>query len=438
VPSPALRRSAQKMKTKPKPSLFGRIKKVASRVRSTVRKASSRVISRVGSTARRLVPSRSKSRTTRPRQSVLVATSGASLRRAQVPAKSKPKRGGLFGRIGSAASNIVSSVKKGVRILASSAANTVNQRVNRIHTGATAIINRTRSSVRSEVKWKLEKKPTPTPTPIPYPSSTPAPYPVPTPSSTPYPASKSGPNFWQELGIGLSGAMVKVANTIDQKIKDPVQNTILNPSWWQDKVIQASKTSQSVLSLSASNEWDINLFSQEGVIAHSYVPPNILRMLYVEQKFDINPKVKITGNPGSLMDFDVTSGTWKVNLGEKLSIFSSIKGGGITLGVGIKKSGDSTPHDYLVDKHSLSSTWRGLTQTFRQEGIDVQKDLSNEDLESKIITTLACETQTIKTEGILVTAAVTVIALTGIPALVAAVEILPVIEILKEALVGAH
>jgi hypothetical protein len=223
----------------------------------------------------------------------------------------------------------------------------------------TKIVERTKTTrawkpVGTAVKWKLERnsKLTPTRTPTPYPSSTPSPFPNHTPATTPspYPASMSGPNFWQELGIGLSGSMVKVANTINQKIKDPVKKTILNPSWWQDKVIQASKTSQSVLSLSASNEWDFNLFSQEGVIAQSYVPPNILQMLYVEQKFDIKPKVKITGNPGSFMDFDVTSGTWKVNLGEKLSLFTSLKGGGMTLGVGIKKPGDDTPHDYLVDK----------------------------------------------------------------------------------------
>jgi len=432
VPSPALRRSAQKMKTKPKPSLFGRIKKVASRVRSTVRKASSRVISRVGSTARRLVPSRSKSRTTRPRQSVLVATSGAGLRRAQVVTKSKPKRRGLLGKIGSAVSNIVSSVKKGVSILTSSAAKTVNQRVNRIRTGASAIINRTRSSVRSEVKWKLEKNPKLTPTPTPYPSSTPAPYPVPTPATTqkPYPASKSGPNFWQELGIGLSGSMVKVANTINQKIKDPVKNTVLNPSWWQDKVIKASKTSQSVLSLSASNEWDFNLFSQEGVIAQSYVPPNILRMLYMEQKFDIESKVKITGNPGSILDIDITSGTYKVNLGEKISVYSSIKGGGLTLGVGIKKPSELPGFDYIVEKNSLSSTWRGLAHTYRKEGVDVIDD-PYENVESKVITSLECNTQTIKSEGILVLTVGTALALTGIPAVI---EALPVLGVLKEAL----
>ena len=455
VPSPVPRRSAQKMKTKPKPRLFGRIKKAASRVRSTVtkvvkstvstvRKAASRVVSNVGSTARRLVPSRSKSRTTRPRQSVLVATSGAGLRRAQVVAKSKPKRGGLFGRIGSAASNIASSVKKGVGILASSVAKTVNQRVSRIRTGASAVINRTRRPVGSKIKWNLEKKLTPTRTPTPYPSSTPSPFPNPTPATTPKPylASKSGPNFWQELGIGLSGSMVKLANTINQKIKDPVQKTILNPSWWQDKVIQASKTSQSVLSLSASNEWDFNLFSQEGVIAQSYVPPNILRMLYVEQKFDIKPKVKITGNPGSLMDFDVTSGTWKVNLGEKLSIFSSIKGGGITLGVGIKKPGQGIEENYRLNKHSLSSTWRGLTHTYRQEGVKIAKQLSTEDLEIKTIKTLECRTQTIKTEGILITAG----ALLGISELLAlavpALEALPALPVigtfLKEALSGVH
>lgn len=215
--------------------------------------------------------------------------------------------------------------------------------------------------------------------------------------------------------------MVKVANTINQKIKEPVKNTVLNPSWWQDKVIESSFNSQSVVSLSASNEWDYNIFSQEGVISQSYVPPNILRMLYMEQKFDIESKVKITGNPGSILDIDITSGTYKVNLGEIISVYSSIKGGGLTLGVGIKKPSKLSNFDYIVDKHSLSSTWRGLAYTYRQEGVDVIDD-PYENVESKVITSLQCKTQTIKTLGIVVAAA----AIVGAPYLVPAVEALPV------------
>lgn len=82
----------------------------------------------------------------------------------------------------------------------------------------------------------------------------------------------------------------------------------------------------------------------------------------------------------------------------------------MTLGVGIKKPGERTPHDYLVDKHSLSATWRGLTHTYRQEGVNIQKELSTEELESKLITNLKCQTKTIKTEGILAVTGIAVLA----------------------------
>jgi hypothetical protein len=288
----------------------------------------------------------------------------------------------------------------------------------------TKIVERTKTTrawkpVGSEMKWELKRNPKPTPsppnpTPTPYPSSTPAPCPVPTPASTPtpYPASGSGPTFWDELEVGIAGIAVTLGNTINQKIIEPVQNTVLNPSWWQEKVIESSFNSQSIVSLSASNEWDLNLFSQEGIIAQSYSPPNILKVLYVAQELNINPKAKITRNPGSFMDIDLTSGTWTMNLGKKISLFTSLKGGGLALGVGIKKPGEGTgtPHDYLVDKHSLSATWRGLTHTYRQEGVDILKELSTEELESKLIKNLKCQTQTIKTEGILVVVGIVTLA----------------------------
>ncbi len=308
--------------------------------------------------------------------------------------------------------------------------------------------------VGSEVKWELKRdpKPLPTSTPSPIPIPTPAIIPTPSPTlpitpipfSNSYPesVSVSSPTIWEKFRRRISDGAVSLVNAFNQKVKEPVQNTVLNPVWWQEQVVEASKTSQPVLSLSASNEWDFNLFSQEGVIAQSYVPPNILKMLYVGQEFNIKPKAKVTANPGSILDIDITSGTYKVNLGEKLSIFSSIKGGGITVGVGIKRSDTHSPHDYLVDKHSLSSTWRGITHTYRQEGTNIDKKVSNEDLEVKKISTLVCETQTIKTEGILIVVG----AILGISELYAlavpVVEALPALPVigtlLREALSGAQ
>jgi hypothetical protein len=224
--------------------------------------------------------------------------------------------------------------------------------------------------------------------------------------------------------------VVTIGNTINQKIIDPIKNTVLNSEWWQEKIIESSFSSQKIVSFSASSEWDLNLFSQEGIIAQSYSPPNILKYLYVEQEFNINSKLKITGNPGSILDIDITSGTYKVNLGEKISVYSSIKGGGLTLGVGIKKPSELPGFDYMVEKNSLSSTWRGLSHTYRKEGVDVIDD-QYENVESKVITSLECNTQTIKSEGIIVLAVGTALALTGIPAII---EVLPVLGVLKEAL----
>ncbi len=77
-------------------------------------------------------------------------------------------------------------------------------------------------------------------------------------------------------------------------------------------------------------------------------------MLYAAQKVYIDPKAKITSNPGSLLDIDVTSGTYTLNVNKNVSLFSTLKGGGMTLGVGLKEP--SQRFNYEVGKHSLSST----------------------------------------------------------------------------------
>ena len=173
--------------------------------------------------------------------------------------------------------------------------------------------------VGTEIKWELKKNPlptptppNPTPTPTPYPTSTPYPLPVPTPVTTPTPYTEggSGTTIWDELMQGIAGTAISIGNTINEKVIEPVKNTVLSEEWWQDKAKKFGKRilDQKVFSISASDQWDVNMYSQAGVITQS-TPYN---MFFVNQTLKLNTKLKLTGNPGSFSDVDVTSGTFTI------------------------------------------------------------------------------------------------------------------------------
>ncbi|MBS3751582.1 MAG: hypothetical protein KGY39_08780, partial [Anaerolineales bacterium] len=203
-------------------------------------------------------------------------------------------------------------------------------------------------------------------------------------------ATKEVPRFvWKKVRVGW------------KEVKEKAKNSALNAEWWQDRIRNFATTKQSVLSLSASKEWEFNILEQDGFIIQSY-PKNLLSMLYVNQKIDVDGKGKITVNPGSLVDYDITSGTWTVNLTDRFNVFTTLKGGGVSWGVGIKKPTKLLEADYQVDKHVLGATYRGLTHSFRSEAVTVYPDEDAENVDGKTIYTLEAKTQTIKWLGVLV------------------------------------
>ncbi len=181
------------------------------------------------------------------------------------------------------------------------------------------------------------------------------------------------------------------------------------------------------------------MFPQEGIVTHTYIPPNILKLFYISQDYKIAPKVKVTANPGGILNIDVTSLTETLRLNKNISLFSSLKKGGIAIGLGVKKPEDMYGYDYVEDKHSLTTSWKGLIYTYQKDGVNVIDRKSNNDFEYKLIDTLQCDTKTIRSEGILITAG----AALGISELAAGAvalgEAVPVIGgLLQGALTGTH
>ena len=438
-------------KPSPKPSLFSKVKSavmsVAKKAKTVVSNASKQAGSAITNavntatasinrTVRKIVPVLPAPMAFKPNLGTAVAASGAASWRGQAIPQAKPLKKSLFSRISKTVAGVANSVKRSISTAADSVRNKADTILNRFRTN----VNRFRTGVSeklsavaevtktipkwmpvgAEGRWEQEEEPTPTPTPTPYPTSTPAPVPVPTPVATPSQEIKGFGAFpWTDFLTKTAEVVTPIitsVNTIKEKVIEPIETTVLSSQWWYDKFSELPTSpkpaffDQQVLSLSASKEWDLNLFSQEGVIAHSYAPPNILSMFYAAQDLNIGQKEKVTSNPGSFLDIDVTSGTYTLNPTKNLSIYSSIKGGGVTLGVGIKESNITLISDYDVNKHSVSATWRGLSYTARQETVFRVDELSSEEMETQIITTQKCDTKTIKTEGILVAA----LAATGI------------------------
>ena len=230
-----------------------------------------------------------------------------------------------------------------------------------------------------QVGWKevepVLNKNTPTPQPAPTPVVNPTPTP-PLPSQDP----ASNPVL-----------------PADQETNDPtLRQKISDPLWWQSliKKIANNINDQHVYSLSASDKWEIDIYSQAGALTQTR-PYNVL---YLSQKLQLENKLKVTGNPGSVFDFDLTSQTITMKISDNVRLSGSKLGG--TVGLSQKRTGEMG-HDYVLETVSIGWGPYGPTLTYRQEGVDLLLVNEEENFNVKNISYLTCETNTFRTEGLL-------------------------------------
>lgn len=160
-----------------------------------------------------------------------------------------------------------------------------------------------------------------------------------------------------------------------------------------------------ILSLSAKAAWDFNIFSQEGAILSTNTPPGMWQLFYMTQKFRVEPKAVVTVNPGSLVNFYFTSGTGSVKLTKNLSYIF----GPNEWGFSIKKPSQSSEFDYLLTKHLIGLSLKGITYKFMEEEVFIDPNKTTDQYQVKFVSSVTCETKTIKTEGIILAAIVSAI-----------------------------
>ena len=183
---------------------------------------------------------------------------------------------------------------------------------------------------------------------------------------------------------------------IHDKFIEPVEHYKKNPDELL-KVLNPEKLPK-ILSISARESWDFDILTQEGMVASTYVPPNLLQIFYMKQKLNIEQKAVLTINPGALINYDITTAKGSVKLGKKISY---IFGPG-EMGFSIKKYDKESRYDYSVTKHSIQVSLRGWTYKYKEEGILIRTEDIPTGFQTKVINTIKCDTKTIKTEGILV------------------------------------
>lgn len=151
-----------------------------------------------------------------------------------------------------------------------------------------------------------------------------------------------------------------------------------------------------IVSLSAKRTWDINIFSQEGMVFNTIRPSGLWQLFYMTQKFDIEQKSILTINPGGLINFNYTSGTGSIKISKNLSY---IFGPG-EWGISLKKDPSCELFDYGLSKHLLSITGKGISYKWQEEDVNILN--TKENFQIKVVSTRKCETKTVKFEGILV------------------------------------
>ena len=152
------------------------------------------------------------------------------------------------------------------------------------------------------------------------------------------------------------------------------------------------------MSISAHKDVSLDLLADEGVITSTIIPPNLLKLLYLEQTIRINEKVVVTAFPGGVIDINISSGTFKLNLRD-ISIFLSRSG---EFGFSRNKGVYNKEYHNIVDKHIFLLNIEGLTYKFKQEGVVYKKSDPDKKYEVKEVETLQCIIKTIRTEGLLI------------------------------------
>jgi len=158
------------------------------------------------------------------------------------------------------------------------------------------------------------------------------------------------------------------------------------------------KESRNLVSISAHKDVSFNYFVEEGVITSTITPPNLLKLLYIEQKYKINEKVVVTAFPGGVIDINISTGTCKVNLRDT-SLFLSKSG---EFGFSRKKDINNKEYQYIVDKHIFLLKIDGFVYKYKEEGVVYKKSDPGGKYEVKEVETLQCIIKTIRTEGLLV------------------------------------
>ncbi len=207
-------------------------------------------------------------------------------------------------------------------------------------------------------------------------------------------------NISETVDDAEKGWWIRTLEGIHDKFIEPVEHYKKNPDELL-KVINPEKLPK-LLSISARESWDFDILTQEGVVAGTYVPPGLLKVFYMKQKLNIEQKAVLTINPGSLINYDITTAKGSLKLSKNISY---IFGPG-EMGFSIKNSKEEPMYDYTVKKHSIQASLRGWTYKYKEEGVWIDKKKSSEDFQTKLVSTLKCDTKTIKTEGILILALV--------------------------------
>jgi hypothetical protein len=194
-----------------------------------------------------------------------------------------------------------------------------------------------------------------------------------------------------------------------------IVNPFLNFKEHPDEVLKGLDPGKlpKLLSLSAAASWDINILSQEGTVLSQSSPSDLGQLFYMEQKLNVETKSVVTVNPGSLIDFKFTSGTGSVKLTENVSY---IFGPG-EWGYSIKKENSSSPLNYFQTKHLVGLSAKGITYKLIEEKVLIDPNKSTEQFQVKLISTAKCETKTIKLEGILLTALLSILAFEAVLAI---------------------
>jgi len=185
-----------------------------------------------------------------------------------------------------------------------------------------------------------------------------------------------------------------------RKLKTGIVDPIIELREHPDEVLKIIdvKKLPKILSLSAKSSWDINIFSQEGMVLSTKTPPGLWQIFFMTQKFNIEQKSIVTVNPGSLINYYFTSGTGSVKITKNLSYIF----GPSEWGISIKKEPSNGIFDYSLSKHMINISGNGISYKWKEEDTFIDKENSTDKFQIKLTTTRKCETKTIKTEGLLV------------------------------------